>query len=126
MLELGIRCICWLTTDAMIDFPVAVSLVTVVGEMLWERKQILPLRHISEPGSESVNPGGTWAKAHHQTRARRIAERRLRMGIGKERSASSKLVDVRRLNQWMPIHTANPIVLIINSDEENIGLMGET
>jgi hypothetical protein len=46
------------------------------------------------------------------------------MGIGKEGSPSGQFVDVWCLDQRVPIHAANPIILIIDRDEENVWLMG--
>ena len=124
MLKFRIGCIRWLATSAMIDFSVTVSLVTIVGEMLGKRKKVLPLRHVPEPGGESVNTGGAWAKTDHQTGARRIAQRRLSVRVSKERSASGQFVDVWRLNEWMASHATDPVVLIVYSEEEDVGFVG--
>ena len=71
-----------------------------------------------------MDAGRAGAKPHHQTRPSRVAQRRLRMGIGEESSPSGQLVDVRSLNQGMPAHTAYPVILIVDRDEENVRLVG--
>ena len=44
------------------------------------------------------------------------------MGVCEERSTGGELVDVGRLDHGVRIHAADPVVLVIDSDEENVGL----
>ena len=45
------------------------------------------------------------------------------MGIGEERSTGGELVDVGRLDHGVRIHAADPVVLVIDSDEEDVWLI---
>ena len=45
------------------------------------------------------------------------------MGIGKARAALSQPIDVGRLHHRMPAEVADPIVLIINGDHQDIGFL---
>ena len=67
-----------------------------------------------------MDAGGARTQSHHHTGPRRVAQRRLRMSVGKERSPGGQFVDVWGLNQRVPAHAANPVVLIVDRDEENI------
>lgn len=42
------------------------------------------------------------------------------MGVGEERAPSGQSIDVRRLDQGVRIQASDPIVLIINRDEEDV------
>ena len=88
MLKLGIRRICWLVTETVIDFSVAIGLITIVAEVLGQRKEILPLRHIAKPRSQTMDACSARTKPHHKTSPGRVAQRRLGMRIGEERSPS--------------------------------------
>lgn len=44
------------------------------------------------------------------------------MRVGEERAALGEPVNVRRLHLRMPAEAADPVVLIINGEEEDIGL----
>ena len=45
------------------------------------------------------------------------------MGIGKARAALGQPIDVGRLHHRMPAEVADPIVLIINGDHQDIGFL---
>ena len=45
------------------------------------------------------------------------------MGIGKARAALGQPIDVGRLHHRMPAEVADPIVLIINRDHQDIGFL---
>ena len=44
------------------------------------------------------------------------------MGVCEKRSTGGELVDVGRLDHGVRIHAADPVVLVIDRDEENIRL----
>ncbi len=60
--------------------------------------------------------------AEHR-RPRRIAQRRSAVRIGEQHAALRESVDVRRLHLQMPAETTDPIIQIINGDEQNAGLV---
>ncbi len=45
------------------------------------------------------------------------------MGVCEERSASGELVDIGRFDHGVRVHAADPVVLIIDSDEEDVWLI---
>src|SRR5688572_2537525 len=45
------------------------------------------------------------------------------MRIEKCRAACGQLVDMWRLRQWMPTQVPDPVVLVIDGDEEDVGLL---
>ena len=45
------------------------------------------------------------------------------MGIGKARAALGQPIDVGRLHHRMPAEVADPIILIINRDHQDIGFL---
>jgi len=40
-----------LRSNAVVDFPIAVSLIAIGGEMLGKGYEVVPLRDVAEPGS---------------------------------------------------------------------------
>ena len=42
------------------------------------------------------------------------------MGLFKEHSALAQRIDVRRLGLWMPAKTTNPVVEVIDGDEQDV------
>ena len=46
------------------------------------------------------------------------------MGIGEGGTASGQPVDVRGLDQWVASQVADPVILVIDGDEEDVGLLG--
>ncbi len=43
--------------------------------------------------------------------------------VDEHRTTLSQSVDVRSLHLWMTIEAANPVVLIIDGDEQNVGFL---
>ena len=46
------------------------------------------------------------------------------MGIVHQRASFRALIDVRRLHFGMELHAADPVVLIVDSYEQDVGLIG--
>ena len=42
------------------------------------------------------------------------------MGVSKDRSACCQTVNVGRANLWVPVQAANPIVLVVNRNEQYV------
>src|SRR5205823_4619679 len=72
----------------------------------------------------SINPGGGWPQTRDERDARRIAQRRGAIGVSEKHSAFCEPVDIRRLSLWMAAHHANPIVHVIDGDEQNFWFRG--
>ena len=95
--------------------------VALGGEMLWQGDVILERRHRADARLERVDPGGGGPQARQQARARRVAQRGLAMGVGEERPAPCQAVDVRRLGLRMSAQASDPIVQVIDRDEQDVG-----
>ena len=57
-----------------------------------------------------------------QTAPRRIAERRLAMGVAEQGAAPREPVDVGRPRLRMTAEAADPVVQVVDGDEEDVGL----
>ena len=44
------------------------------------------------------------------------------MGIGEQITSSGKSIDVRCFSLGMPLHTTDPVVQVIDTNEQNVGL----
>ncbi len=69
-----------------------------------------------------IDTGGRRAEPRHQACPGRITERRLAMGVRKSCSSGGQLVDVWGLCHWMPSQVTDPVVLIVNGDEQYVRL----
>ena len=47
------------------------------------------------------------------------------MSVGEECSTFGETIDIVRLCLRMPFHPTDPVIQIVNGDEEHIGLAGE-
>ena len=122
MLELRILGATALGAQRVIDLPGAVRLVAVVGKMLRERNQIRQFGNCAKPRIEAVNAGRTRTHADHDAGPGRIADRRLDVRVREQRPPVRQPVDVWRLDQRVPAHAADPVVLIVDGDEQHVGL----
>ena len=112
---------------AMVDLAGAQSPIAVRVEMLRQSDAVSPRVDVAEPRGESIDAGGGGAQAEHETGAGGIAQRRLHVGVQERGAARREPVDVWRAGQWMAAEVADPVVLIIDGDEEHIGFWcGET
>ena len=46
------------------------------------------------------------------------------MSVVEKSAAFGESIDVRGFGIWVTVHASDPVVLIIDSDEENVGLLG--
>jgi len=46
------------------------------------------------------------------------------MGVREQRPARRECVDVRRLDLRMPVQAADPIIQVVDGDDEDVGLVG--
>ena len=42
------------------------------------------------------------------------------MSVGKQCAARSQRIDVGRVRQWMPVETTDPVILVVNRNEQNV------
>ena len=124
MLKFRIRFVRRLGTDAVVDFTIAVRLIPIGLAVLEQRDEVGPLQNVSKPGSESVNSRCAGTKSDHETGTRRVAEGRLAVGVGHDRAAAGELIDMGSLHHRVRIHAADPVVLVIDRDEKDVGLVG--
>ena len=76
---------------------------------------------ITEPRAKGVDAGGRGPQAEHEACARRITQRRLRMSVRESGSPRRQTADMRGLHLWMATERFDPVVEVIDSDEEDIG-----
>jgi hypothetical protein len=93
-------------------------------EVLRQRHAVLELRQRAERRRQAVDAGGRRPQPGEQAGARGIAQRRLAMRVEEGGAAPGQRVEVGRPGQRMPAQVADPIVLIINGDEQDVRLAG--
>ena len=105
----------------VIDLAAGVGEVARLGERLRQRDVILRCLHVADAGRQPVDAGGRGPQAGQQAGAGRIAQRRLAMRVGEQRAALGQPVDVRRPDLRMPAQAADPVVLVVDRDEQDVG-----
>lgn len=45
------------------------------------------------------------------------------MGVIEIDSAAGQMIDVRRPGLWIPSHTTNPVIQVVDGDEQNVGFL---
>lgn len=73
---------------------------------------------------QSVDPGGGGSQAEHDAGAGGVAEHGITMGVGKKGAAFGKGIDVRGLDHGVPAKAADPVVEVVNGDENDVGFAG--
>jgi len=96
------------------------DMIALVFETHGHRDILLCDRRLVDFRIEKIDPAGCRVQRSHHAGSRGIAHRRLAMGVGKKHSASCEPIDVRRFRLWMPAEHTNPIVKIVDADQENI------
>ena len=94
--------------------------VAVRSQVLRQRHALLERRHRANPGRQPMNAGGGGTQSREGAAAGRIAQRRLAMRITKKRAARRKPVEVRRPGLRMSPEAADPIVQVVDGDEQNV------
>lgn len=122
VLELAV--LAFATVVAVVNFSGRVGGVAVLLEVLGEGGESGKFGEVAEPGAEPVDAGGVGAQAHHETGPGGVAQRRLAVGVGEKGAAGGKLVDVRGQGIGVSAEAADPVVLVIDGDEDDIGLFG--
>jgi hypothetical protein len=107
--------------QAVPDLTDGKGAVAVALKKLGQRRAVAPLGHRTDRGFEPVDAGGAGSQAHEQTRARRVAEWGLCVGVEKGGAAAREGVEVRRLRERMAAERSDPVVQIIDEDEEDVG-----
>ncbi len=123
MLKFRIGLIRGLGANTVVDFSITVGLIAVRLEVLRERYEVCPLRNIAKPGGKPVNPCRAGPKADHQAGPGWITEGSLAVSIRHQRAAFGEPVYMGSLHHRVGIHAANPIVLVIDSDEKDVWLI---
>jgi len=117
------------------DFPAADHTVTVLLKVLVEDKRILrgifrgdPLRWLvpikrHSLGTVEVSPCTLGVESMQETRPGRAALRSIAVGIREQNTLSRKCVEIWGYGLWMPTHCTDPIVQVIDNNEDDIGLI---
>ena len=106
---------------AMINLAGGEGSVAVGLEVLRESDAILEGFERAEPWREAVDAGGGGAKAEHETGARGIAQGTLRVGIEEGGAAGGEPVQVRSFDKGVPAERADPVILVVDGNEEDVG-----
>src|SRR4029078_6198840 len=73
---------------------------------------------------QRVDAGRGGALAEEKAGPRRIAERGLAVGVGKGRPPPREAIEVWRLARWMSTEWSDPVVEIVNGDQQDVGMSG--
>ena len=92
--------------------------------MLGKCREVLEFFESTKPRSKPVNTGGVGTQTHHETGTRGVAERRLAVGVVEKGASGRQFVDVGGFGVGVSAHATDPVVLVIDRDEENVGLLG--
>ena len=118
----------WITAEVLLaeervgvkQLSCAKSEVAVVPEMARQRDCAAQLGRLPPIVRIGVYAGRRWAQTGEQTRARRVATRRGTVGLGEEQAALGQAIHVRRPRLRVPAKHTDPIIEIVNSDEQHI------
>jgi hypothetical protein len=97
--------------------------VTIRFEVLRKRNEILQRPVRAEPRVQRVHTGRRRPQSGEEARPRRIAQRRLTVGVRERHPARRQPIDVRRPHLRVPAQRANPIVQVVRRDEEHVGVL---
>ena len=118
------RLILRLDRSVVINLPRRERAIPRAGERLRQRHMIFQRLHIADARHEPVDARARRPQPGEQTGARRIAQRCLAVRVREKCAALCEAIDVRRLDLGMPAEAADPVVLIVNGDEEDVWLRG--
>ena len=104
----------------VIDLAACKRVVARFAKDLRQRYSVLRDFHVANPGPQPINAGSRGTQACQQAAPRWIAQRGLAMGVCEQRSTFGQRIDVGSLNLRMPAQAADPIVQIIDRDEQDI------
>ena len=108
----------------MVDFSAAKNAVAVLLEVGRQGDRVLDQRRVVEVLFDEVDPVAMGVGAGEQAGAGGLADRGLAVGIEEIDPSSGQSVDVRGLSLWVSVHRPDPVVEIIDGDEEDVGLFG--
>jgi hypothetical protein len=111
---------------AVVNLAGGEGAIPVCFEVLRQRDAIAPRFDRAKPWSQTVNAGRRGAKAEHEAGARRIAEGRLAMGVQHRGAARGEAIQVWRLDQRVSAERADPVILVIDRDKEDVRLGGRS
>ena len=108
----------------MVDFTGRKCGIALLPEVLGHRDDVGESLNRAEPGSKAVDAGRRRSKAGEKTCAGGVAEGRLAVCVGEEHAPIGKAVDVRRLRLRVAAQAADPVVQVVNGDEEDVRPVG--
>src|SRR5687767_9882728 len=105
----------------MVQLARAEDLVAVVLEMLEQRDRTLQKR-AGGKGPELDDPGAMGKDATEKAGPRRRADGRVGMGVGEQDTSLAQPGNIRCFRLGMTAQTFDPVVEIVEDDEQHIGL----
>ena len=96
----------------------------MLSKVLRKRDAAAEFFDVTEPRAEAVDTGGRGPQAEHEACAGGIAQRRLRMGVRESGSPRRQTADMRGMHLRMAAERFDPVVEVIDCDEEDVGSYG--
>lgn len=106
------------------DFAADEGAVAGVVEELRPGAEGAEFFQVAERGTEAVDAGAGGTEAEEETGAAGIAERCLAVGVGEGGPLAGELIDVGRFGEGMTAERTDPVVEVIDADDEDVGTRG--
>ena len=106
----------------MINLTHGRSGITVEFECLRNRQLIGIFWYFFKRWLERIDSSSGWSEPKHDRGSGRIAYGSLAMGIGKQSSPCRQPVEVRGLDLRMPAQATDPVVEVVDGQEQDVGL----
>lgn len=107
----------------VINFSCGEGLVSIGSEVLGQRDVIFQSSDIPRWSLIVINTAVRGSQAIHDAGAGRVAYRSLAMGIGEKHTAFCQTIDIRGFGLRMTVEASDPIVEVIDSDKQDVGLI---
>ena len=111
----------FLGRELVVDLAGDGGVVAGFFEGLGEGGEVVEGGDVAEPGGEAVNAGAGVAATGHDGGARGEADGGLAVGVGEEGAPLGEGVDVRCPGLGMSAEAADPVVEVVDGDEDDVG-----
>ena len=106
----------------VVDFAAAPDSVAVLAKVLGEGDPVLVFRDVAKEVEVAVDAGGGGAQAGHDGRAGGVAEGGGAVGVFEQHAPAGQSINIGSLCLGMPSKTTNPVVQIVDGDEQDVRL----
>ena len=108
----------------VVDLAGGQRIVSMAAKVLRQRDSPSILRRLPKPRTVQVDARRAGPQPDHQTGPRRIANGSLTVGVAKQHAALREPIDIRRTRLRMPLQTTNPIIQVVDGNQQHIGPFG--